>query len=327
MEFHLEFNPKPFQKKIQHPDRLLLMGSCFTEQIGQKLDYHHFKTLQNPHGILFNPFSIATALEEYMQLKQYTRDDLFFDQELYGSWQHHTRFSAPEQEVCLDMINRSQSDAHQFLKSADWLLITLGSAFVYRLMDGRVVANCHKVPPDRFEKRLLKASEMVERYNELFKLLLSFNPYIQVIFTISPVRHLRDGFIENNRSKATLIEAVHTLTETWPMLQYFPAYELVIDDLRDYRFYAEDMVHPNYAATQYVWEKFIQTAIDKNATKTMETIASLMLARLHKPFHPQSEAHHRFMKARLEDATRLQENNSYLNLKEMIDYFSLGLPK
>jgi hypothetical protein len=321
MNFHLEFTPKPFEQKISHRHQLFLAGSCFTEQIGSKLSWHKFRTLDNPHGILFNPVSIAKAIHTYIINKEYKAEELFYHHELWGSWDHHTRFSSPEQAISLEMINESQQKAHRFLKNANWLLLTLGSAFVYELEDKRVVANCHKVPADKFNKRLLKETEIVAVLQDMIKELQQFNPTLNIIFTISPVRHLRDGFVENNRSKATLISAVHQLTETNNGVFYFPAYELVIDDLRDYRFYAEDMVHPNYAATQYVWEKFITACIDEDSRKLMKEIAVLNAARSHKPFHPASLQHQQFLLNNLEKASRLQEEFPYLDLSEEIGYF------
>lgn len=322
MNFHLEFTPKPFDLKISHRHQLFLAGSCFTEQIGSKLSWHKFRTIDNPHGILFNPVSIAQAIHTYIINKEYKAEDLFYHHELWGSWDHHTRFSSPEQKNSLELINASQQKAHHFLKEANWLLLTLGSAFVYELEDKRVVANCHKVPADKFNKRLLKEAEVIAVLQHMIKELQQFNPALNIIFTISPVRHLRDGFVENNRSKATLISAVHQLTENNSGVFYFPAYELVIDDLRDYRFYAEDMVHPNYAATQYVWEKFISACIDEDSRKLMKEIAVINAARSHKPFHPSSQQHQQFLLNNLEKARQLQLDYPYIDLADEISYFA-----
>lgn len=322
MNFHLEFTPKPFDLKISHRHQLFLAGSCFTEQIGSKLSWHKFRTIDNPHGILFNPVSIAQAIHTYIINKEYKAEDLFYHHELWGSWDHHTRFSSPEQKNSLELINASQQKAHHFLKDANWLLLTLGSAFVYELEDKRVVANCHKVPADKFNKRLLKEAEVIAVLQHMIKELQQFNPALNIIFTISPVRHLRDGFVENNRSKATLISAVHQLTENNSGVFYFPAYELVIDDLRDYRFYAEDMVHPNYAATQYVWEKFISACIDEDSRKLMKEIAVINAARSHKPFHPSSQQHQQFLLNNLEKARQLQLDYPYIDLADEISYFA-----
>jgi hypothetical protein len=325
MNFHLNFQPPVFQQQVNLQHKLFLLGSCFTEQVGNYLNQHYFQTLQNPHGILFNPLSMALALESYMERKQYAPADLFYDQELWGSWQHHTRFSSPEATETLAMINTEINAAHDFLKSADWLLLTIGSAFVYRLKDGNLVANCHKVPADKFSKTMLSPSEIVAAYTALLEKLRVFNPNLKLIFTISPVRHLRDGLIENNRSKAVLIQAIHELVNATSHASYFPSYELVIDDLRDYRFYAEDMVHPNYAATRYVWEKFSEAAIDPQSQVLMKELNQLRNARQHKAFNPKSIAHQRFVQTHLQLAEQLLAKYPYLPLQDDILYFKSAL--
>jgi hypothetical protein len=321
MDFHLEFTPKPFDIKINHQQNLLLIGSCFTEQIGTKLANHKFAVLDNPNGILFNPSSIAKSISSYINNKQYTETDLFYQNECWNSWEHHSRFSHPDMEKCLQGINESQSKANEFLKNADWLLITLGSAFVYELENKEVVANCHKVPTDKFTKLLLAADEVFTSLQTTIEKTVAFNPKLKIIFTISPVRHLRDGFVENNRSKATLVQAVHQLTEKNSNCFYFPAYELVIDDLRDYRFFAEDMVHPNYAATNYVWEKFIAACIDEPSQQLMKEIAVIVAAKNHKPFNPTSEQHKKFLQTNLEKVKKLQHQFDYIDFDEEENFF------
>ncbi len=321
MDFHLEFSPKPFDVKINHRHNLLLIGSCFTEQIGSKLANHKFSVLDNPNGILFNPSSIAKSVSSYIDNKQYTESDLFYQNECWNSWEHHSRFSHPDLEKSLNGINESQATAHSFFKKADWLLITLGSAFVYELDNKEVVANCHKVPTDKFSKRLLSADEIFADLQKMIEKAIAFNTALKIIFTISPVRHLRDGFVENNRSKAALIQVVHQLVENNNNCFYFPAYELIIDDLRDYRFFAEDMVHPNYAATNYVWEKFIATCIDEPSQQLMKEIAVIVAAKNHKPFNATSEQHKKFLQTNLEKVKKMQQQFTYLNLKEEADYF------
>lgn len=321
MDFHLEFFPTQFEKKIRHEHKLLLIGSCFTEQIGTKLANHKFTVLDNPNGILFNPASIAKSVNSYINNRQYDESDLFYQNECWNSWEHHSRFSNPDKEKCLSGINESQARAHAFLKSADWLLITLGSAFVYELENNNVVANCHKVPTDKFKKGLLPIEEISTDLQRMIEDVTAFNSKINIIFTISPVRHLRDGFVENNRSKAVLINAVHKLIDTNNNCFYFPAYELIIDDLRDYRFYAEDMVHPNYAATNYVWEKFLSVCVDEQSLQLMKEIAVIAAARNHKPFNPASELHKKFLQTNLEKINKLQHQFPYINFKDEADYF------
>ncbi len=333
MDFHLEFTPRPFDVKLKHSDKLLLIGSCFTEQIGTKLSNHKFSVLDNPNGILFNPVSIARSISSYIDNKQYSHTDLFYQNECWNSWEHHSRFSNPDAEVCLTRINQSQNKAHAFLQNADWLLITLGSAFVYEtspltsrmigtgsLQEERgiatVVANCHKVPADKFNKVLLAVDKIVNDLQNTIEKTVAFNPDLKIIFTISPVRHLRDGFVENNRSKARLILAVQELVENNRNCFYFPAYELVIDDLRDHRFFAEDMVHPNYAATNYVWEKFISSCIDEPTQQLMKEIAVIVAAKNHKPFNPTSEQHKKFRQTNLEKIKKLQAQFPYISFEE-----------
>lgn len=323
MDFHLAFSPKHFSTSIKHQDKLLLTGSCFTENIGEKLKRHKFSVLENPNGILFNPVSITRSVTSYIENKRYTAGELFFQNEVWNSWEHHTRFSDVDKDICLQKINDSQATANAFLKEADWVLLTLGSAFVYELENKAVVANCHKVPTDKFNRRLLAVEEVLSVMDNLIHRLFIFNPRLKIIFTISPVRHLREGFIENNRSKATLIQAVHQLVDKFDKLFYFPAYELVIDDLRDYRFYAEDMVHPNYAATNYVWENFVNAAIDEAARELMKEIASISSARAHKAFNPTSLAHKKFLADSLQKAKQLKAMYPYLDLDEEINYFTM----
>ena len=335
MNFHLAFTPRPFTTKINHRQKLLLIGSCFTENIGAKFRQHKFDVLENPNGILFNPISITQSITSYIDNKQYTAANLFYQNECWNSWEHHSRFSHPDQELCLQRINQSQQSAHDFLKEADWLLLTLGSAFAYTLnfsvpvtpgnragAEGDVVANCHKVPTDKFNKKLLSVNEITAALQQMLAAIQTINPAIKIIFTISPVRHLRDGFVENNRSKATLIEAVHSLIENEENRFYFPAYELVIDDLRDYRFYAEDMVHPNYGATNYVWEKFVAACIDEPTQKLMEQINIINAAKSHKPFHPTSTQHKKFLQINLEKVKQLSSQYPNLNFEEEKIYFT-----
>ena len=321
MEFHLEYTPKPFDTKINHKEKLLLIGSCFTEQIGNKLAQHKFSVLDNPNGILFNPISIANAVSAYIHNKQYSEEELFYQNECWNSWQHHSRFCHPDKQACMDGINASQNQAHVFLRTADWLLITLGSAFLYELEDKSVVANCHKVPTDKFNKRLLSVDEVVHAFEQMREQLIQFNPILKIVYTIRPVRHLREGFVENNRSKATLHLAVQQLMQNTNCF-YFPAYELVIDDLRDYRFYAEDMVHPNYAATNYVWKKFIASCIDEPSQTLMKEINSINAAKSHKAFNPGSEQHKKFLQINLEKVIKLQQQNPYINFEEEKSYFN-----
>ena len=327
MQFRSEFTPKTFPVKIKITDKLLLVGSCFTEQIGKKLTAHKFKTIENPNGILFNPISIAKAIKSYTKENNFSESDLFYYNELWASRDHHTRFSHPEKFQALQNINTELRRAADFIKTADWILITLGSAFVYEWKDiepensyENVAANCHKISTDKFNRRLLQYSEIVRVLKEMQEQVLAVNANAKFIFTVSPVRHLREGFIENNRSKAALIQAVHEITNDTNSF-YFPAYELVIDDLRDYRFFAEDLVHPNYAATNYVWEKFVPAVIDQPSQQLMKEINEINAAVNHKPFNPSSTSHKKFMQINFEKVVSLSQKYPHLDLSNELNFF------
>jgi hypothetical protein len=326
MLFRSEFTPKPFSIKMKHTDKLLLVGSCFTEQIGKKLAGHKFDVLENPNGILFNPISIAKAVMSYANEKLYTEDELFYFNELWASREHHTHFSNMQKEIALKNINESQQKAIDFIKNADWILLTLGSAFVYEWKDivaqnnyENVAANCHKIPTDKFNRRLTDPEEIKAILQKMEAAVRLINPVVKFIYTISPVRHLREGFVENNRSKATLIQAVHSLVNDTTNF-YFPSYELVIDDLRDYRFFAEDLAHPNYSATNYVWEKFVPTVIDEPSQHLMQKINEINAAKNHKAFNPTSIAHKNFIQANVEKIIALKNAFPYLNFEEELKF-------
>ena len=327
MQFRSEFTPKPFPVKIKITERILLVGSCFTEQIGKKLAANKFKILENPNGILFNPVSIAKAIKSYTKENIFSENDLFYYNELWASKAHHTRFSHPEKLQTLQNINIEFKRAADFIQTADWILITLGSAFVYEWKDiepensyENVAANCHKIPTDKFNRRLLNPLEIVSILEDMQHSVRSLNPNAKFIFTVSPVRHLREGFIENNRSKAALIHAVHELTNNLDSF-YFPAYELIIDDLRDYRFFAEDLVHPNYAATNYVWEKFVPAVIDESSQQLMKEINEINAAVNHKPFNPTSTSHKKFMQINFEKVVMLSQKYPHLDLSYELQFF------
>ena len=334
MEFQLPITFASLPQPIRYGEKILFTGSCFTEHIGEALSDWKFTTLLNPNGILFDAASVASSLISYIAPKRYVAEDLVFFNELWQSWQHHSRFSGTDKAAVLDRINASQERAHAFLREADWLIITLGSAFSYRLVSDvpadlsagagplGAVANCHRAPGKNFVKHLLTIEEIVTALDSCLHQLFYFNPGLRVIFTVSPVRHIRDGVVENNRSKARLIESVHHLVNKFDRLFYFPAYELVIDVLRDYRFYDIDMVHPNYAATQFVLEKFTEYGIDASSRAVLEEVKKLVVARRHRPLHPDTEAHARFRREQYERVADLSRRYPGLDLAGELRFFS-----
>lgn len=322
MKHMLSLDIAPLAPGIQYTDRILLIGSCFTEHMADKLMAHKFQIVTNPHGILFNPLSVADSIKSYVQDRQYIPSDLCYLNELYHSWDHHTRFSHTQPEEALAMINASQSEAHIAIKEASYLIITLGSAFQYYLIDGnRPVANNHRAPGQWFEKRLLNTQQIVQALQEATNEARALNSQLKVIYTISPVRHIRDGVVANNRSKARLLEAVHQLCEQDEASYYFPAYELIIDVLRDYRYYDIDMVHPNYMATQFVWEHFVQACIHKSAQAAMQDLLDVHTALHHKVRFPNTKAHQDFINRYAAKVVALQKLHPNLDFGAELAYF------
>jgi GSCFA family len=322
MNFFSHIDIKPLPQSISYDQKIMLVGSCFTEHIGNNLHDLKFNLLQNPNGILFETASVCKSLTSYIENKVYTEQDLSYQNELWQSWDHHSRFSNPDQLKALAAINESSQKAHEFIVEADWLIITLGSSFVYRLKEtNSFVANCHKAPGTWFDKHLMPITEQIELLDNTIHRLFYKNPKLKIIFTISPVRHLRDGVVENNRSKARLIETVHHLVGKFDRLFYFPAYELVIDVLRDYRFYDIDLAHPNYAATQFVMEHFSDFAFDEPTKELMKEIKQLVTARNHKAFHPQSNQHQHFLKQFSLKTAALAKAHPGLDFTDELNYF------
>lgn len=323
MQFQIPITIPKVRPAITYKDPLLLTGSCFTEHIGHHLDQVKMKTLQNPNGILFDPISVCSSLISYMEQRVYQKEDLFPLNELWHSWDYHSRFSDPDPQRVLDKINQSQQTAHQYLKDASWLVITLGSSFSYHLVEtGKTVANCHKAPAPVFKKHMNTISEIVTAFDGMLYRLFKFNPQLNILFTISPVRHIRDGIVDNNRSKARLLEAVHHLVDKFDRLYYFPAYELLVDVLRDYRFYDADLVHPNYAATQYVLEQFSAAHMEADTRQLMEQIRKIVIARNHKPFHSGSQQHAKFLDKYLHEVETLQRTHPYIDFSRELSYFA-----
>jgi hypothetical protein len=324
LEFHLKTDFPPHHRPILHSDKILLIGSCFTEHISKRLSDAKMNILSNPHGILFNPLSVCSSIDAYIDNRIYEESDLFFLNEIHNCWGFHTRFSHTQPTTALQQMNESVGRAAHFLKDAQWLIITLGSAFQYFLKNENgdlPVANCHRAPGQWFEKRLLPIDTIINQVQHTLHRLHSINPTLNIIFTISPVRHIRDGVVDNNRSKARLLEAVHTIVEQNESCSYFPAYELVIDILRDYRFYDIDMVHPNYSATQFVWEHFAKTYFTAESQDLLKQLMELTIARHHHPRFPDTEAHRRFLANQLAKVQQLKTLYPYIDFDEDMAYF------
>lgn len=305
MEFRTQVPIYSQEPKIGYSSKVLLLGSCFVENIGKKLEYFKFQQLLNPFGILFHPAAIYNFLKRVKSQHIFTEEEIFFHNEAWHCYQAHSDLNSVEKEEILRNLNAAVRETYQFLESATHVVITPGTAWGYRLKEsGEMVANCHKVPQSNFSK------EITEAKNALFEtsvILRELNPKLQIIFTVSPVRHLKDGFVENQLSKAKLITAVQEIVASEAHCSYFPSYEIMMDELRDYRFYAEDMVHPNQVAVDYIWEKFRQAWIASEASEVMKRVDTIQKGLLHRPFNETSEAHQKFRKDLQEKIDKLQK--------------------
>lgn len=308
---------------IGHSDRLLLIGSCFTENIGARLHSGKLPIYINPFGIVYNPVSISRCLEHLLlDNQQFEENNLFENAGLWHSWEHHGHFSRPERAEALEGINTALKTAAAHLKKTNRLLLTLGTADVFTLRStGEVVANNHKMPAALFAQRRLSVTETAEGIIEVLEKIKLQNPDVQVILTVSPVRHIRNGLVENQRSKATLLLACEQICAALPWSFYFPAYELLLDDLRDYRFYADDMLHPSEVAADYIWQFFGDTFFSEETRRLSARIEKIAAAMQHRPFHPDTPEHRAFVRAQLVAIEQLSEEQPGLDFSEEKAYF------
>lgn len=294
---------------ISHRDRIVSIGSCFSENIGRKFSDYKFNININPFGQQYNPYSIASAIQRLLKGTVYTKDELVFHDELYHSFDHHRSFSRSSVEETLSVINENFVRASEDLRKATVLFLTFGTSHVFSLKENnRIVSNCHKLSGSIFDKRLMAPAEIISVMNDALTKLHAVNPELKIILTVSPVRYFAFGNHENTVSKAHLFTAIHELQQQHPEYFYFPAYELVMDDLRDYRFFSEDMLHPNYQATDYVWEKLCDSMLDKKTLEVMREIDEILLGARHKPRNPASEAHKKFVQKNLEKIKKLSKD-------------------
>ena len=292
---------KQSSKLIDYDSKLLLLGSCFVENIGTKLEYFKFQNFQNPFGILFHPKAIETLIRNAIRGKKYHDEDVFYHNELWHSFDAHSKLSKPSKEELIKTLNNNLDLTSKQLHNASHVIITFGTAWLYAHSKSNLpVANCHKVPQKEFVKQLLSVQEIVNAMTLIVNMIREVNTKATFIFTVSPVRHLKDGFIENTQSKAHLITAIHQFLNHQSPIEnprsfYFPSYELMMDELRDYRFYDEDMLHPNKTAVNYIWEKFKYVWISEESQEVMNEVETIENGKAHRPFNPSSDAHQQFL--------------------------------
>lgn len=298
---------------MDYEQHFLLLGSCFAETIGRKLLEYRFTGDVNPFGVLYNPFSIADVLERLSENRPFVASELFNYDGWWHSWAHHGSFSAKTQEQALANINTTYLVAAERFEQTDVLILTFGSAWVYE-HDGSVVANCHKVPEREFTRRRLSVDEIVERYTVLLSRLLKNRPYLRIVFSVSPIRYLRNGATENQTSKSILLLATEALCRQFEAAIYFPSYEIVLDELRDYRFFADDMIHPSSMAVEYVWERFCTAFFTEKTLELLPQVAKINKALQHRPLKADSEAYRRFIEQIECELAELKQKYPYLNI-------------
>ena len=292
---------KQQHNQIDYNSKVLLIGSCFSENIGEKFKYFKFQTRVNPFGILFHPLAIENLITRSINKDYYSEDDLHFHNEQWCCLDVHSKLNQISKEELLNNLNAQIDETHNQLTKTSHIIITLGTSWVYRYISSdKIVANCHKLPQKQFLKELLSIGEITESLEAIITLVRDINPKVNFIFTVSPVRHIKDGYVENMLSKSHLIAAVHELLNQKSanvnrQSYYFPSYEIMMDELRDYRFYNADMLHPNEVAVNYIWEKFKSVWLSEDALKTLEIVASIQAKKAHRPFNPKSQAHQEFL--------------------------------
>lgn len=302
---------------IDYNSQIMSLGSCFAENMSSKLSYYKFISCSNPFGILFHPAAIKKLLEHTVNQQQFTEDDIFYNNERWHCFDAHSEVSNTDKQALLNTLNIASNTALTALQNGTHLIITLGTAWVYRFIENNeIVANCHKVSQKQFSKELLSVTQIKECIETIIKIVREVNSHIKFIFTVSPVRHIKDGFTENQWSKANLIVALHeTLnTESYKLnTAYFPSYEIMMDELRDYRFYAPDMIHPNSVAIDYIWERFTENYISEEAYLIMKEVDAIQKGLQHRTFNPESEEHKAFIEKLQQRADKLKEKYFHIS--------------
>jgi len=322
-KLHTEVEIPRYPWKIGYSGQCMFIGSCFTENIGQKIEALKMPADINPFGILYNPVSVANGLEMLLHEKHFIENDLIEYNGLWHSFYHHGRFSAINKDKALHNINERLAGSAQKLKGTELLFITFGTAWFYRYKTtGQIVSNCHKIPNNEFSRERLSVAAIVDLYKKLLPQIWAINPRLNVVFTVSPVRHLKDGAVENQQSKATLLLAVDELIKTFGgKTAYFPAYEIVMDELRDYRFYASDMAHLGDVAVNYIWDIFKEAFIEQQSLELTVKIQKVLNAVQHRPFNKNTKKYKEFLEKYSQIIVRLEQDYPNLNLKLEKEYF------
>ena len=314
MQFRTKIDNFTLPFHISHEDRLLFCGSCFSEHIFNKFHQSKFNSKLNSHGILYHPLSITKGINEVLNNKKYEEKDLVFNNGLWQSFHHHGQFSDPDQKTCLTKINQNIQVFHNHLQETSFIIFTLGTSFAFQLKsDSSFVANCHKFPAGNFNRVFIQRKAILAAFNQCIENLKAINKDLKFLFTVSPVRHIRDGLVENQKSKASLILSIDEIVKQNENAFYFPSYEIMMDDLRDYRFYEKDLIHPNEQGIDYIWNIFQNTIFNNQTQQLNKSIQQINTSLEHKPFFPKSEQHQLFLKQHLDKIELLEAENQFLD--------------
>ncbi|MCX7862758.1 MAG: GSCFA domain-containing protein [Bacteroidales bacterium] len=326
--YYTPIHIKPFNKKIQYNDKLFFIGSCFSDEIARKLIDYKFAVISNPFGTLYNPISIYQSLQRITNQTHVTENDFFCEDDIYKSFHFHSKLADTNLNQLIEHANNIIANSYQFLKQASWIFITYGTSYVYiHKNTSDIVANCHKLPATTFEHRMLTAHEVNRAICSTIELLQHFNKNLSIVFTISPVRYLKYGSFENQVSKSLLFTSLYQAFQTYTSLLYFPAYEIFMDELRDYRYYATDMLHPSTDGIEHVWNKFKQYCIHENSYELLNKIHEIKQACLHKPMFPLSALYQKHAKSTLFKINQLELEYPFLNFNEEKNFLYEHLEK
>jgi hypothetical protein len=317
MKLQTEIPLNPEENQLDYASKILLLGSCFSENIGAKFDFYKFQNLQNPFGVIFNPISLEKLVIRAMENLPFSEENIFQHQGIWKCFEAHSELSSLDKNEFLENLNSSLQNLREALFSSTHIIFTYGTSWVYKHIEsGEIVANCHKLPQKDFKKELLSIETISKSIQNTIEKISAINPNVSIISTVSPVRHIKDGFTENSLSKAHLLSAIHHSVQqpsaTNHQQKYFPAYEIMMDELRDYRFYAEDMLHPNKTAIEIIWQKFSHVWISSKTETLQKEIASIQAGLNHKPFNPESAEHIKFLANLQQKIIAVQQQFQYI---------------
>lgn len=325
MEFRTTIRNYEKKLNIKHTHKIMLIGSCFSDNIGSKLNHAMFNTLINPFGTVYNPASILNEINHIVSNENISENDMFFANGMWNHFLFHSHFSKADKHTAISHMNDCLTQAHNYLRQCDFIFITLGTAFVYEHKSSQmIVSNCHKLPAKDFQKRMLTCNEVKACLSKIIATISEYAPQTKIIFTVSPIRHIADGLEANQMSKCTLRVAIgEIIAENHDKCDYFPAYEIMMDDLRDYRFYSSDMIHPSDVAIDYIWDTFKATYFNDNTAQTIARCERISKRLAHRPMTENLEAIERFKTETIEITQKLQQEFPYLKELPLFKQMSL----